>query len=45
MPIKDLINGGLLRMPYHKLVISIGGSPDSTAETKLYKSVRVSAAV
>ena len=41
--IKDLLNAGLLRMTHHKVIIAIGGRPKSTDETKLWKSLRVSA--
>ena len=41
MPIKTLIESGLLKMDYHKVVVSIGGRADSTEETKLYKALRV----
>ena len=40
--IRDLIQSGHLRMSHYKLVISIGGRPNSLDETKLWKAVRVS---
>ena len=40
--IRDLIQSGHLRMSHYKLVISIGGRPNSLDETKLWKALRVS---
>ena len=39
--LKSILESGLLRMPHHKLVFTIGGAYDSTEETKLYKSAKV----
>ena len=42
VPIHDLLLGGRLQMHHTKLVFFIGGAPTSVAETKLYKSLKVS---
>ena len=41
-PLKTLLTSNVIQMDFHKLVIAIGGPPNSIAETKLWKSIRVS---
>ena len=41
VPIQDLLLAGKLQFHHTKVVLFVGGAPESTAETKLYKSIKV----
>ena len=42
VPLRELVHTGTLPLRFHKLVLTIGGEPESLNETKLFVTIKVS---